>query len=51
MSRDVAPIFAAIEAMDAEKFVAYLTPEERFRFANMDPAIVLNAVTDDENSS
>jgi ketosteroid isomerase-like protein len=39
MSRDVAPIFAAIDAMDAEKFNSYLTPDVRFRFANLDPAI------------
>jgi hypothetical protein len=39
MSRDVAPIFAAIDAMDADKFNSYLTPDIRFRFANADPAI------------
>ena len=39
MSRDVAPIFADIDAMDADKFIAYLTPDVRFRFANADPAI------------
>jgi ketosteroid isomerase-like protein len=39
MSRDVAPIFAAIDAMDADKFNSYLTPDVRFRFANADPAI------------
>ena len=39
MSRDVAPIFAAIDAMNADRFVAYLTPNVRFRFANADPAI------------
>jgi ketosteroid isomerase-like protein len=39
MSRDVAPIFADIDAMDADKFVAHLTPGVRFRFANADPAI------------
>jgi hypothetical protein len=46
MSRNVAPIFAAIDAMDADKFVAYLTPDVRFRFANMDPAIGHAAVTE-----
>ena len=39
MSRDVTPIFAAIDAMDAGKFAAYLTPDVRFRFANADPAV------------
>jgi ketosteroid isomerase-like protein len=44
MSRDVTPIFAGIDAMDADKFVAYLTPDVRFRFANADPAIGRDAV-------
>jgi SnoaL-like domain len=44
MSRDVAPIFAAIDAMDADKFTSYLTPDVRFRFANADPAIGRAAV-------
>ena len=39
MSRDVAPIFADIDGMDADKFVAHLTPDARFRYANADPAI------------
>jgi ketosteroid isomerase-like protein len=39
VSRDVAPIFAAIDAMDADAFISHLTPDVRFRFANMDPAI------------
>ena len=46
MSRDVAPIFAAIDAMDAEKFVSYLTPDVRFRFANNEPALGRAAVTE-----
>ena len=46
MSRDVAPIFADIDAMDAEKFVAHLTPDVRFRFANADPAIGRAAVAE-----
>jgi SnoaL-like domain len=37
MSRDVASIFADIDAFDPDKFVAHLTPEVRFRFANADP--------------
>ena len=44
MSRDVAPIFADIDAMDADRFVAHLTPDARFRFANADPAIGRAAV-------
>jgi len=37
MSRDIAPIFADIDAFDPDKFVARLTPDARFRFANGDP--------------
>jgi ketosteroid isomerase-like protein len=37
MSRDVAKVFAAIDSFDPEKFVAHLTPDVRFRFANADP--------------
>ena len=44
MSRDLAPIFASIDAMDADKFVAHLTPDVRFRFANADPALGQAAV-------
>jgi ketosteroid isomerase-like protein len=44
MSRDAAPIFADIDAMDADKFVAHLTPDVRFRFANADPALGRAAV-------
>jgi ketosteroid isomerase-like protein len=49
MSRDVAAIFADIDAFDPEKFVAHLTPDATFRFANADPvtgrAAVKEAVT------
>ena len=38
MSRDVARIFADIDSMDPDKFVAHLTPDVTFRFANADPA-------------
>ena len=38
MTRDVAPIFAAIDAMDADTFVAFLTDDVVFQFANHDPA-------------
>ena len=44
MSRDVAPIFADIDAMDADKFVVHLTSDVRFRFANADPALGRTAV-------
>jgi ketosteroid isomerase-like protein len=37
MSRDVAVIFADIDAFDPDKFVAHLTPDATFRFANADP--------------
>jgi ketosteroid isomerase-like protein len=37
MSRDVASVFADIDAMDADKFVAHLTPDVLFRFGNADP--------------
>jgi ketosteroid isomerase-like protein len=37
MSRDVAKVFADIDAFDPDKFVAHLTPDVRFRFANADP--------------
>jgi ketosteroid isomerase-like protein len=46
MSPDLAPIFAAIDAMDADRFIAHLTPDVRFRFANADPAIGHAAVKD-----
>jgi len=36
MSRDVAAIFADIDAFDPDKFVAHLTPDATFRFANAD---------------
>ena len=36
MSRDVAQVFADIDAFDPDKFVAHLTPGARFRFANAD---------------
>jgi ketosteroid isomerase-like protein len=44
MSRDVTPIFAAIDACDADKFIAYLSPDVRFRFGNADPAVGRAAV-------
>jgi ketosteroid isomerase-like protein len=37
MSRDVAKVFAAIDAFDPDQFVAHLTPDVTFRFGNADP--------------
>ena len=37
MSRDVDQVFADIDAFDPDKFVAHLTPDAKFRFANADP--------------
>jgi ketosteroid isomerase-like protein len=37
MSRDVTAIFADIDAFEPDKFVAHLTPDAKFRFANADP--------------
>ena len=39
MSRDVAQAFADIDAFNPEKFVAHLTPDAKFRFANGDPVM------------
>ena len=44
MSRDVAAIFADIDAFDPEKFVAHLTPDVAFRFGNADPVVGRAAV-------
>ena len=49
MGRDAHEIFASIDAMDADAFVAHLTPDVRFRFGNGEPihgrAAVAEAVT------
>jgi ketosteroid isomerase-like protein len=37
MSRDVAQVFADIDSFDPDRFVANLTEDARFRFANADP--------------
>jgi hypothetical protein len=37
MSRDARQIFASIDKLDADNFVAALTPDVRFRFGNADP--------------
>jgi ketosteroid isomerase-like protein len=44
MSRDIAAIFADIDAFDPDKFVAHLTPDAKFRFANTDPVTGREAV-------
>lgn len=46
MSRDVAKIFADIDAFDPDKFVAHLTPDARFRFASADPVTGREATRD-----
>ena len=37
MSRDVARTFADIDSFNPDEFVAHLTPDASFRFANADP--------------
>jgi ketosteroid isomerase-like protein len=44
MSRDVAAIFADIDAFDPDKFIAHLTPDVTFRFGNADPVVGRAAV-------
>jgi ketosteroid isomerase-like protein len=44
MSRDIAQAFADIDSFDPDKFVAHLTPDARFRFANADPVFGREAV-------
>ena len=44
MSRDIAANFADIDAFDPDKFVAHLTPDAKFRFANADPVTGREAV-------
>jgi hypothetical protein len=39
MSRDVAAIFADIDTFDPARFVAHLTPDVTFRFANAEPTV------------
>jgi ketosteroid isomerase-like protein len=46
MTRDVASIFADIDRMDPDAFVAYLTPDVVFRFGNADPQTGREAVRD-----
>jgi hypothetical protein len=44
MSRDLAPIFADIDALRADEYVARLSPEVVFRFGNADPIVGREAV-------
>jgi ketosteroid isomerase-like protein len=44
MSRDLTPIFADIDTLDPDKFVAHLTPDVTFRFGNNDPMTGRDAV-------
>jgi hypothetical protein len=39
MSRDVKAIFNDIDSFDPDRFVAQLTPDVVFRFANGDPVV------------
>jgi hypothetical protein len=44
MSRDVAKVFADIDAFNPDKFVSHLTPDVVFRFGNADPVTGREAV-------
>jgi ketosteroid isomerase-like protein len=44
MSRDVRQVFADIDTLDADKFVAHLTPDVVFRFGNAEPITGREAV-------
>ena len=44
MSRDIAAIFADIDTLDPDKFVAHLTPDVTFRFGNAEPVTGREAV-------
>ncbi len=46
MSRDARRIFADIDSFDPDRFVAHLTDDVVFRFANNDPAVGRGAVRD-----
>jgi ketosteroid isomerase-like protein len=46
MSRDVAQTFADIDSFDPQKFVAHLTPDVTFRFANAESVSGRPAVAD-----
>jgi ketosteroid isomerase-like protein len=44
MSHDLPAIFADIDTLDPDKFVAHLTPDVTFRFGNNDPVTGRDAV-------
>ncbi len=46
MSRDIAAIFADIDSFDPDRFVAHLTDDVVFRFANAEPVVGRAAVRD-----
>ncbi|MFC8662270.1 nuclear transport factor 2 family protein [Streptomyces sp. NPDC057199] len=46
MTRDVQAVFADIDAQDLNKFVAHLTEDVVFRFANAEPVIGRTAVAE-----
>ncbi len=46
MSRNVAAIFADIDAFDPDKFVAHLTDDVTFRFGNGEPVVGRSNVRD-----
>ena len=44
MSRDARAIFADIDSLDPDKFVAHLTEDVVFRFGNAEPSVGRAAV-------
>jgi ketosteroid isomerase-like protein len=44
VSRDVTPVFAAIDSFDPDQFIAHLTEDVVFRFGNADPVTGRQAV-------
>jgi len=46
MSRDARAIFADIDSLDPDKFVAHLTEDVVFRFGNAEPSVGRAAVRD-----
>jgi ketosteroid isomerase-like protein len=45
MSRNVQQIFADIDSFDADRFVAHLTDDAVFTFANAEPAVGRDSIT------
>lgn len=46
MLEPVTEMFASIDAMDADKFASYLTPDGRFQFGNAEPCVGRAATRD-----